>query len=242
MMAIDYKANTQAALSASDRNHFATISEIFGKLAAERGNRVSTACEREALSAFLYHHLHEPCKILAIPLDSAMIYIEWFFTFTDSLGRYKGCVHRSNDKFGNGIVRVFGLDDLAMRFHMDETVLIPRLIPDPELRNVMLQKLRTVSKMYFSSIEGIDGSTRASDGPSGWEELQTVSYTLTEQAKRFQALHMRITTTCNRLMRLSPAHWLGQVTRCIQSFVERNPQNQSSQGKGKNVQPSARKA
>lgn len=180
VLSLDYKYDSRATLSAQDRQHYSILSNMLVDADQSRGSLDLTAKERKRLAAYMNFLLTIPCYQLAIPVDAMVVTLQRFFACQDARGKYKGSI--------SGLMHVKGLPALAEKLYMDRNVLIPRIIlpTDSSLRRSLIHKLERVETLYFSSIDGIEGSTAPDEDVSEWRATQTVQYTATE---RGLALH-----------------------------------------------------
>ncbi|EMC97714.1 hypothetical protein BAUCODRAFT_107453 [Baudoinia panamericana UAMH 10762] len=203
MLAVDYQRNTKAALTAEDRDHYATISGCLDKLRTAHDHTLLTASERSTLAPFFWKYLHEPCQVLALPVECAIRAIQSFFKYTSYNGQYKGSVY--------GVLHDRGLDGLAYKLYMDRSVVIPRTICEPTSQEDLLRGNAAVGSIYFTGISGIECSTSRSDSYSGWSVQYTISYTLNKRGTAYKVCRCGATTTVENSVGLSPSHWAHRI-------------------------------
>lgn len=212
-LSIDYQRNTNAALCSEDRQHYLEMSKLLNDLRDAHDRTHLTAQERASLAPYFWLYLHEPCYALGIPVESAAIAILRFFRFQTSQGRYKGSVY--------GVLHNSGLNVLAAKLLVDRTVLIPTIVQPAALQSALIKGLQGYAQMYFLSLRGIEGSTASSNRIGGWNDFQSVSYTLTERGEAYQARRCETLDTARQCAFLSPAHWASKLKTIAQSFTQR---------------------
>lgn len=147
MISIDYQCNTNAQLSATDREHFTTMHNQLRDLQKAHSCVTPTPSHRQILGSYFWRHLHDPCKALHLPVECVLNAMSNLTKFTDYKGWYKGSCF--------AILQSSGVAGLAEKLYMDRSIVIPRLVYDQTLRKDYLRCLDQVREFYFLSIDGI---------------------------------------------------------------------------------------
>lgn len=82
-----------------------------------------------------------------------------FTTYVGLWGTYKGCAH--------AMLSTKGVRGLARKLWIDRNVLIPRLASphENEMREALTSKLEEFSRLYFTSIVGLDSVLAPAKAP-----------------------------------------------------------------------------
>lgn len=218
-LAMDYQCNDKASLSALDRDHFTTMSNLLFDLKQSSKHVAILASERHQLATYFWKYLHEPCKSLDIPPESVLICISRILKYSNSsTGNYHGCCFN--------ILQDCGLDDLAAKVYLDQRILIPRVIEDLPTRHRMHAAVAEFRALYFTRIYGIEGSTEAGFvNARGWAHLQTIVYDASERGKTLERL--RNETSLAASIQLSLRHWVSKASRCVEAVTKRSKQSQA---------------
>lgn len=211
-LSLDYHRNTKISLSCSDREHYAALHSRLNDLYNAHDHTDLTSSERETLAPYFWMYLHEPCKVLAIPVECAVGVIVRFHKFQHFGGRYKGSVY--------GVLHTQGIQALAEKLYMDLTMIIPRVTGSKDLRKVMGSGLQAIARLFFESISGIESSTSAAETNGGWDAVQTFSYELTARGKSYEA-RRNDTLAVARQNTLSLKHWAYKMKVCTSKILQR---------------------
>jgi hypothetical protein len=220
-LSLDYHRNTTASLSAGDREHFTHMAEALRQLrttvCGAQGRPAPevrpTPEERQVLAAYFLKYLGEPCKALSLPTDCVLIRILGLSLYTTSCGEYKGAVF--------GVLQTGGVDVLAAKLYMDREVVIPRVFADYAVQHQMVQAIYQIQEMYFSSIEGLEGSTLPDSDPGvgGWNRVQNYRYELNERGRTYE--FNRTTAIARASKDMSTNYWMKVVRECVDSVTAR---------------------
>lgn len=213
VLSIDYHRNTRVSLSCTDREHYAAMNNYLNDLEEAHDRTHLTSTERAALAPYFWQYLHEPCKALAIPVECATVAILRFFHYQDKGARYKGSVY--------GILHTAGPEVLAQKLWLDRNIVMPRIISCGHERMDMIRGLNGVARMYFQSIDGTEGSAMTGSHTGGWNETQTMSYTLNERGRSYEKCRNDVVATTAECISLSPKHWATRIKACITDITQR---------------------
>jgi hypothetical protein len=212
---MDYQCNTNASLSAPDRDHFATLANLLCSFKRESQDVAVLPSEMQQLATYFWKYLHEPCQALEIPAESVLVCIHRMLRYSNCYrGSYRGC--------NFSILRDCGLDCLAAKIYLDQKILIPRIIDDSATRHKMHAAVSEFRAMYFTRIFGVEGSTSAesfSDNSREWTSLQTVVYDPTARGKKFEKLRKESTVAAS--VQLSIRHWVAKVEKVVEAVKKR---------------------
>ncbi|KJY00357.1 hypothetical protein TI39_contig334g00008 [Zymoseptoria brevis] len=215
-LSVDYQGYTGARISPADRVHFHRMVEAVRKLKrtvsldkSDPEVRPSPE-ERETLAAYFWKYLHEPCKALALPLDTVVHNMICLDQFTSHLGEYKGSVF--------GVLHQDGHDGLAEKLYMDREVLVPKVFSDHRARQDMIEAVKAVERMYFDRIEGVEQLTY-SNPQSYYRDFCWVKYEANERGLSYAL--SRKTAIARAYEFVSAHHWIKVVGECVKGIVAR---------------------
>lgn len=178
-LAYDYRCNFDVVLSCFDRNHYVDMANALRELHATHDNTHLTVYERVTLAPYFYKFLHAPCKSLDIPVDYATMAIGRFVKYTDTFLRYKGCTF--------GILQTVGPHALAQKLCFDRDIIIPRIVQDQNTAANLINCPNSMARMYFESIEGVEGCVFKSSVPTDLNESQRIAFTASERGQAYEA-------------------------------------------------------
>ena len=197
----DYNYGPHARLYAEDRGHFATMNNRLRDIKEKRYN----STQKATLQAYFWKHLRQPCMRLGVPYQSILTIIRRFFKFMKDDGRYESAVEN--------IMLDFGLEAVATKIYLDETVIIPAVFAsnEDELRD-MLAGSNAMAKRWFTTIEGIFSEAARSQPDTSWTGAHRVQYVLNRQGQEVQVARQMMVGQGDSTESGGPNTWAATVT------------------------------
>lgn len=210
-LCVDYRHAVPTELSSEDTQHFVNLGNTICYLDASHEAALKD-CERTQLSAYLWRFVHQPCSALQVPAECAITIVLRFIKYQSSYAAYKGSAY--------GVLHTHGLERLAHKIWQDCHVLIPRLLPQ-EARTAMNNRVNQLATIYFENIRGVEGSITRGDWDIGFEETQSIAYSLTARGRRYNSSRYHGTETAKQGPRLSPSHLFARLLQCLPGLNKR---------------------
>lgn len=138
-LCIDYRHGHTSSLSPEDSQHYLQMVKALRLLDAYHAADLNFS-QRKEIGSYLWRYVHEPCKVLGIPAECAVVAVMRWEKFQNAFAGYKGCVF--------GLLHTFGPERLAQKLWLDVNVVIPRLLPDRLASNSMIFRVHEVSQIY----------------------------------------------------------------------------------------------
>lgn len=215
-LCVDYRHAVPNTLSAEDTQHFFHLHKTITYLEDSHEDPQTTPTDRQRneLASYLWRFIHEPCRALGIPAECAVTTVLRFVKFQDGYATYKGCAY--------GLLHTIGPQRLAEKLWQDIHILLPRLLPVPKAQAAMIKRVNELAKTYFLTIEGVEGSiTLGADELIGYNQAQTVSYTLTARGQAYDMARGDAVATARQSSSLSPSHMAQRMLQCIPGMDKR---------------------
>jgi hypothetical protein len=211
-LAVDYRWPCPLNLSASDRLHFMAMWDVLAPTPRIHQTRHLRADERRALAPYFWKYLHEPCAELGIPVESAIVILARHARYLNDAGRYKGCVH--------GVLHDRGIEVLARKLLMDQSILLPRLAASREMRLELLENIAQTARPYFSSISGYNSAIfrEGSDPNTAFSEEGRCQYELTARGEHYRENRNQTVNMVQRTVR----PLLEKARDCISRLTDRH--------------------
>ena len=209
VMCIDYKVNTSATMCAEDWEHYVKMGGMLAKLAPYGNHSKASDNERDTLRPYVLKYLHEPCKALAIPVFMAVMSIEAFSHGQTTEYGYEGGLNTMKRS----------MKHLAVKVHMDRTIMIPRVVASTAEQAQLQTHLAKYIEVNFKILKGIESSFTSDDPSARFDPFTTVTYVLTEAGKKFNDERQRALSAA--AAQLSPLHWTERVQNVLQRMMKR---------------------
>lgn len=194
----DYRHAVPVLLTPEDSRHFFQLEKTLSYLDAAYDRNVLAGKDRIETASYLWRFIYEPCKVLRIPAELAVRAILRFAQYQNNFGSYKGCAF--------GLMHYDGPSKLAEKVWLDTQVVIPYLLPRREDQNSMIGRANTLAKLYFSEIEGVEGSITPGAENVEYAQVQSVSYALTARGEAYVSARKTCIGAARLGTMLSPAH------------------------------------
>jgi hypothetical protein len=228
-LSVDYLGYPVTSMPAADLKHFLRMDEALRQLRTigvvqRSGPEVRpTSKERHILAAFFRKYLHEPCKVLATPLDPVYRQISYISRYMDHQGAYKGSVY--------GLLQQYGLKRLGIKLLIDRDLLIPRVFSDDHAtRRQLLSAIERIEKKFFVSLEGVEVA-KTNSITSKMSKLLTLKHEPTELGAAY--VQARAMAVVDGLRDKCPQHWKRVLGKCIQDITKRCKLSKADKRKGK---------
>ncbi|TKA79334.1 hypothetical protein B0A55_03465 [Friedmanniomyces simplex] len=218
-LSVHYQRNRSAHLSSDDRKLYLGVRGALTDLRSAQERLRPFECAKFA--SYLWHHLHEPCKALTIPIECAARTVLDFFTFQTLSGGYQGAP--------DGLLRTYGAGVLAQKQGRDAQLLLPQIVPRKALLAEIMGGLDVVADTYFACIPRIDSATGPSCGNvAGWKVVQSVSYVLNEHGEACEAARFaRMATVRQSRVFSHEQHWALRAMKCTDRILDRKERTSS---------------
>lgn len=179
-LAVDYQSPGEFALSAAYAQQYLHVHNLLRDLQRSHSQYTLNE-ERRTLAPYFWKYLHEPCKSLSIPVESAGLAVAHFCKYRSIYNEYKGCAH--------GLLHTPGTRQLAHKNLMDKKVLIPRLATSVCQEEAFIKKVDALSRVYFTSIEGVDTVIlpNVSDDDTFLDANHSLTYYMTKRGQKYQS-------------------------------------------------------
>lgn len=208
-LAVDYQSTGDFALSAEDAQHYLHMHNLLRDLQRSHSQTTLYEEERRTLAPYFWKYLHEPCKNLSIPVESAGLAVTRFGKYRSIYNQYKGCAH--------GLLHTLGLRHLAQKILMDKNVLVLRLATSVYQRKDLIGSVNALSRVYFNSIEGVDSVVlpNVSDDDTFWDTNHSITYNLNKRGQKYQSTRAQAIDFTKRCSILGPDYLLNKALACL---------------------------
>jgi len=206
-LCIDYRHAVPTVLTPEDSQHFFQLEKTLSYLDAAYDRTMLAGRNRVETASYLWRYIYQPCKILRIPAESAVRAILRFAQYQNTFAQYKSCAF--------GLMHYDGPLRLAEKLWLDINVMIPHLLPVKEDQNSMIRRVNAIACLYFTEIDGIEGSIAPAADNTEYRQVQSVTYSLTARGEAYVSARKTCISAAHLGTMLSPAH----VARRLAVFV-----------------------
>ena len=189
------------------------MANVLADLRVAHDNTHLTQHERVTLAPYFYKFLHAPCKSLGIPVDYVVQVFPRFVKYLDSAGSYKGCVF--------GLLHSQGAATIAKKLYYDRNIIILRISPNTTIRLGLIESLNQLARLYFYSIDGVEGSVSPIPITGKFEEWQVISFQPTERGEAYVKARQSAIATAMQSSLVSLSHLTTKVKSAVSLLIKR---------------------